>query len=178
VASSTQSSPQAAQALPGRENLPKETPDSAASQLVLPSSVEANKMVDILALLIGGYFLASMAAAHISLAVQSIASGNTSVRTVSFTFLAVFLAIVPTLLIISMSAWWKAAKREKDVWKAFKTLDVLCPLGVTTYILWFLLIFYGDMNLGVVGGRVTGVMPKNWEFWTYLILGKLPLFCF
>ncbi|PVH69856.1 hypothetical protein DL98DRAFT_521953 [Cadophora sp. DSE1049] len=192
-ACSPQSSPEiscsyAAQALPALESLPEETPTSAASQPLLPGSAEANGELGIIGKIVGTLIpvglLACMLAAHISLAVQSVASGNTGARTVGFSFLAVFLAVVPALLIVSMSAWWKAAKTERDVWKAFDIDNVQGPLVLATTISAFLVILYGDMNLGVTSGRVTGAVPSTtntaeyWEYWAYLVFGTLPLFCF
>jgi hypothetical protein len=196
-ACSAQSSPEisyshAARASPALESLPEETPISAASQPLLPGSAEASGepgtiggiICGIVLLLILGGLLAWMLAAHISLAVQSVASGNSGARTVGFTFLAVFLAVVSTLLIVSMSAWWKAAKTERDVWKAFNILEVQGPLVVASIIPGFLLLLYGGVNLGVISGRVTGILPSTtntgeyWEYWAYLVFSKLPLFCF
>lgn len=182
----------AARASPALESLPEETPISAASQPLLPGSAEASGepgtiggiICAIVLLLILGGLLAWMLAAHISLAVQSVASGNSGARTVGFTFLAVFLAVVSTLLIVSMSAWWKAAKTERDVWKAFNILEVQGPLVVASIIPGFLLLLYGGVNLGVISGRVTGILPSTtntgeyWEYWAYLVFSKLPLFCF
>ncbi|KAE9367115.1 hypothetical protein N431DRAFT_429846 [Stipitochalara longipes BDJ] len=178
----------AAWASPALESLPEETPISAASQPLLPGSAEASDELGIIGgivfLLILGGLLAWMLAAHISLAVQSVASGNSGARTVGFTFLAVFLAVVPTFLIISMSAWWKAAKTGRDVWKAFNILEVQGPLLIAPFISVFLLLLYGGMNLGVISGRVTGIVPSTtntneyWEYWAYLVFSKLPLFCF
>jgi hypothetical protein len=174
----------APQALPALESLPEETPIFASQ----PGSAEANDELGIISkivlIFIIGSLMVWMLAAHISLAVQSVASGNTGARTVGFTFLTVFLAIIPTLLIVSMSAWWKAAKTERDVWKAFNILEVQRPLAGAVLISGFLLILYSDMNLGVVSGRVTGAVPSTantaeyWEYWAYLVFSKLPLFCF
>ena len=190
---SAQSSPEisyshVAQVLPALESLQEETPISAASQPRLPGSKEAGGepgVIDkIVGLLILGGLLAWMLAAHISLAVQSVASGNSSAQTVGLAFLAVFVGIVSPFLIASMYVWWKVAKTERDVWKGFNNEDVQNPLVGAALISGFLLMLYGDMNLGVISGRVTGVVPSTtntvefWEYWAYLVFSKLPLFCF
>jgi hypothetical protein len=105
------------------------------------------------------------------MAIQSVKSGNNSTQTVGFAFLAVFVVVVPPLLIMAMSALWKVARTEPRLLEAFMSLKVQGPLVTAASFSALLVILYGDMNLSVMSRRVIGLgfnisefcLPKRFE---------------
>jgi hypothetical protein len=182
-----QSTDQSTSGLSDVESLSEETGNDAASEPMLPDLARADDLfsqriitlIVIPLILITGSLLAIFLAGHIYMAIQSVKSGNNNTRTVGFAFLAVFVTVITTLLIVAMSVLRRAARRDLDLWESFRMENGRFLIGWAVQFSVCLIILYGDMNIGVMRGRLAGVNSARIPlYWPYLLFSKLPLFCF
>jgi hypothetical protein len=111
-------------------------------------------------------------AGNISLALQSIASGNRWTRGVGLAFLClVFVAVVPCLTFACVLA--KAPKTETGIPTLPEHVPLVCGLicFVTAVVL------CGDLNLGSLTGRMAGIPGGDMDasgYWAYVVSSMLP----
>ena len=185
--SSASSSPEishseAAQTLSEVENPPEETRNGTTSQ---PQSNATKASEDIgvvggtILTLIILSFLACILTGNIVLAVRS---GKKSPWIIGLIFLILFLSWFSFVLFTTWKELSKAMKKEWNMMRACKTANVQGAAYAVFVLMGLLIILYSDLNLGVLSGRVTGVVTDSNKdmigYWVYLGASKLPLLCF
>lgn len=185
----------AARTPPDLESQPEEsqeTRNGEASEPLLTDAANANGgprskvswISEIVGALISGAIVVGFLAGHISMAIQSVKSGNNSTQTDGFAFLAVFVAVVPPLDRGNVCVMEGGKNRVAFVGSvhvsqsAGPAYDRRFLLGVAGYIV------RGHKSRRM-SRRVIGLGPtgNTSEFdmvlyWTYLAFSKLPLFCY
>lgn len=169
----------------------QETRSGEASEPLLPDAENANggprrnfgRIGTIVGILLIGAIQAGFLAAHISMAIQSIKSGNSNTQVVGIIFFILFLGGITLLLFDIMHRLWKGMRTAPRLSEAFRSVPIRSALILAFIFSSLLVILYEDMNLGVMSGQIIGLGPTTnsagtFLYWMYIVSTKLPLLCY
>lgn len=167
----------------------QETRSGEASEPLLPNVEKANggsqrnhRRFGIIGLLLISASPAGFFVAQISMAIQSIRSGNRNTQVVGFVFFIIFLAGMTLLFFGATYVFWKVVRRVPRLSELHKSVPLQMAFIAPFVFSYLLAILYGDMNLGAMSGQLMGLGPTESTpgmilYWTYLVSTKLALFC-